>query len=75
MAAMIRSRQVTSREVIDAHLARIAEVNESVNAVTTTLADTAHEAAATVDRQIAAGAPVGPLSGVPFTVKENIDVA
>jgi amidase len=72
---MIRARQVTSREVIDAHLARIAEVNPSVNAVTVTLADKARDAAAAVDRAVAAGAALGPLAGVPFTVKENIDLA
>lgn len=39
LAAMIRDRQVTSREVVDVHLARVAEVNPSVNAATVTLAD------------------------------------
>jgi amidase len=72
---MIRDRQVTSSEVIDAHLARITEVNPSIHAVTVTLADTARDAAAAVDRAVAAGAPLGPLAGVPFTVKENIDLA
>ena len=75
LATMIRSRQVTSADVVDAHLARIEEVNPAVNAVTVTLADDARSAAAEVDRAVAAGAPLGPLAGVPFTVKENIDVA
>ena len=66
---------VTSTEVIEAHLARIADVNPDVNAVTVTLADEARAAAAAVDRSVAAGEPLGPLAGVPFTVKENIDVA
>jgi hypothetical protein len=72
---MIRDRQVTSREVVDAHLARIGEVNPSINAVTVTLAEEAREGAKAIDRAVAAGAPLGPLAGVPITVKENIDVA
>jgi len=75
LAAMIASGKVKSGEVVDAHLARIEEVNPAVNAVTVTLAREARAAAAIVDRDVAAGKPVGPLAGVPFTVKENIDVA
>ena len=74
LAAMISARQVTSKEVVEAHLERIAQVNPSLGAVTVTLAETALEAAAVVDRAITAGSKVGPLAGVPFTVKENIDV-
>jgi amidase len=72
---MIRAREVTSRQVVDAHLARIEEVNPIVNAVTVTLGVAARDAATAVDRAVAAGAPLGPLAGVPFTVKENIDMA
>jgi amidase len=75
LARMIRSRQVTSTEVIEAYLARIGEVNPMVNAVTVVLADEARAAAAAVDRALVAGTPLGPLAGAPFTVKENIDVA
>jgi hypothetical protein len=72
---VIASGAVSSSEVIEAHLARIEEVNPDLNAVTATLADEAREAAAAVDRSVAAGEQVGALAGVPFTVKENIDVA
>jgi amidase len=75
LAALIRSGAVTAMAVVDAHLARIDEVNAAVNAVTVTLADSARGAAAAVDRAMARHEPVGPLAGVPFTVKENIDVA
>jgi amidase len=74
LARMIATGEVTSTEVIEAHLARIADVNPDLNAVTVTLADEARAAAADVDRSVAAGEPLGPLAGVPFTVKENIDV-
>jgi amidase len=75
LATMIATGEVTSTEVIEAHLARISEVNADVNAVTVTLADEARTAAAAVDRSVAAGKPLGPLAGVPFSVKENLDVA
>src|SRR5919197_1243779 len=75
LAGMIASGAVSSSEVIEAHLARIEEVNPALNAVTVTLADEARAAAAAIDRAVAAGAALGPLAGVPFTIKENIDVA
>jgi amidase len=70
LARMIATSEVTSTEVIEAHLARISEVNADVNAVTVTLADEARTTAAAVDRSVAAGKPLGPLAGVPFSVKE-----
>ena len=75
LAAMIASRSVSAIEVVEAHLQRIEHVNPAVNAITTTLAESARTAAADIDRAIAAGEKLGPLAGVPFTVKENIDVA
>jgi len=75
LAAMIRERRVTSVEVVEAYLARIRDVNASVNAVTATLADSALPAAMAVDRAVKAGQPLGPLAGVPFSIKENVDVA
>lgn len=75
LAAMIRNREVSSREVVDAHLNRIAEINPTLKAVTVPLAATARDAAAAVDRALASGAQLGALAGVPFTVKENIDLA
>jgi amidase len=75
LAEMIAAGELTSTEVIEVHLTRIAEVDPDVNAVTATLADEARTAAAGVDRRRAKGAALGPLAGVPFTVKENIDVA
>jgi amidase len=75
LAEAIRSRQVSSQEVIEAHLRRIEAVNDSINAVVIVLAEQALDAARTADRAVAAGADLGPFHGVPFTVKENIDVA
>ncbi|MDP9330400.1 MAG: amidase [Actinomycetota bacterium] len=75
LAGMIAAGEVTSSDVVEAHLARIEEINPDLNAVTVTLADEARVAAADVDRSRAKGTLLGPLAGVPFTVKENIDVA
>src|SRR3954468_9657834 len=70
-AAAIRSRELTSREVVTAHLERIAAVNPSINALRVVLAEQALAAADEADR----AAPEGPLHGVPISVKENVDVA
>ncbi len=70
LAACIRSREVSSREVIDAHLARIEEHDGYLGAIAVTLAESARAAADSADRS----PPSGPLHGVPFTVKENLDL-
>jgi amidase len=75
LAAAIRAKRVSSREVVEAHLGRIAAVNPAVNAVTVVLAEQALAAADAADTALARGADIGPLHGVPITVKENIDVA
>ena len=69
LASRIRKKEVSSVEVVEAHFKRIDEVNNKVNAVTVTLEDSALEAARQADLIPA----IGPLHGVPFTVKENID--
>lgn len=69
LAALIAAGEVSSREVVEAHLARVDEVNGYVNAVTAVLREAALAAADAADR----GELSGPLRGVPFTVKENID--
>ena len=75
LAEAIRQKQVSSREVIQAHLERIEAINPTANAVTVPLAESALAAADKADRQLATGHAVGPLHGVPMTVKENINLA
>jgi amidase len=75
LARTIASGAASSREVVEAHLARIEAVNPHLNAIVRLLAHEAHAGAAEADRRQAAGEPLGPLHGVPFTVKENIDLA
>ena len=75
LAAAIRSKQVSSREVVEACLHRIEAVNPSVNAVPVLFAEQALEAAYVADRAVAAGGQLPRFHGVPFVVKSNIDVA
>jgi len=75
LAEAIRSRHVSSQEVIEAHLRRIEDVNPSVNAVTVVLGEQALEAAKAADRAVAGGGDLPPFHGIPFTVKGNIDVS
>src|SRR5215471_6225327 len=75
LAQRIAKRELSSVEVVDAHLARIDAVNPALNAIVKVLGDEARAEAAGADRRLAAGEKIGPLHGVPFTVKENIDMA
>ncbi|MEM1331896.1 MAG: amidase [Actinomycetota bacterium] len=75
LAQMIASGATTSRAVVEAHLARIDIVNPKLNAVVHRLDESALAAADAADAAVAAGAQLGPFHGVPFTVKENIDLS
>jgi amidase len=75
LAEVIRSKQASSQEVIEAHLRRIEAVNPAINAVTVVLGEQAVEAAKVADRAVAGRRDLPPLHGVPFTIKENIDLA
>jgi amidase len=74
LAKAIRGKKISSREVIQAHLDRIEAVKRKVNAVTVVLEEDALRTASEADKKIAAGEKVGPLHGVPITVKENFDL-
>jgi amidase len=75
LAAAIRSKQTSSQEVIEAHLRRIEAVNPSINAVTVVLGEQALDAAKAADRAVAGGTALPPFHGVPFTIKDNLDLA
>jgi amidase len=75
LAAMIRAGEVTSREVIEAHLERIDEVNSVVNAVVEVRPDEVRAEAGVADAIVRSGVELGPLHGVPFTIKISHDVA
>lgn len=75
LARDIREHRVSSREVVEAHLERIAVVNPHLNAIVRVLAEQARTAAGEADAATVRGDVLGALHGVPITVKENIDVA
>src|ERR1700742_4056049 len=74
IAELVANRELSPVEVMKAHLDRIAEVNPKVNAIVT-LADKALEEAEKAEAAVMSGARLGPLHGVPFTVKDGIDAA
>src|SRR6201991_3783120 len=72
LADLIARKELSPVEVVEAHLDRIAAVNPKVNAIVT-LAEGARSAAKRAETAIMSGEKVGPLHGVPFTVKDSID--
>ena len=74
-ASQIAKREVSSVEVVASSLARLDAVNPSINAVVDVLAYEAMQAAADADAALARGELLGPLHGVPVTVKVNVDMA
>ena len=75
LAALVRDRQVSVREVIQAHLRRLDAVNPALNAIVIRLDEQALAAADVADRAVAADGQLPPLHGVPFTIKECFDLA
>lgn len=74
LAARIANQEVTAEATIAAALARIAAHNQTLNCFTTILADDAIAAAQKIDAAISNGVDPGPLSGVPFAVKDLLDI-
>jgi amidase len=75
LAGMIRRRELSSRELLELCLARVDRINPAVNAVVTQDREAAYGAAARADEQTAAGGSLGPLHGLPITIKDAIEVA
>jgi len=74
IAELIAQRELSPVEVVQAHLDRIAQVNPKVNAIVT-VADGALHEARKAEAAVRSGTRLGPLHGVPFTVKDGIDTA
>jgi hypothetical protein len=70
LAALIREREVTPVEVVDAFLARIEALNPGINAFCVVAAEEARAGARTAEAALVAGAAVGPLHGVPVAFKD-----
>ena len=70
LAQKLRRKQLSAREVLDAHLRQIAAVNPKVNAIITLVADQAQQAAKLADESAAKGKFLGPLHGLPIAHKD-----
>ena len=75
IAQKVRMREVTAIEVAEDALARMADANPRINAVVEETPEDAMNAARAVDAAVAQGINLGPLAGVPVTVKVNTDQA
>ena len=73
MAAAIRKKQISAQELVRACLGRIEEVNPRLNAVVQVSSEQALTDARNADQALARGDVVGPLHGVPFTLKDAIE--
>ncbi len=75
LAARIRRKQVSARDVMAAHLARIERVNPRVNAIVTLVAERAMAGALAADEKQARGDSLGPLHGLPVAHKDLVSTA
>jgi amidase len=73
LANAIKSKKLSSRAIVDAHLERIAKVNPKLNAVVQLTADAARKEADEADAAVARGEIMGPLHGVPMTIKDTLE--
>jgi fatty acid amide hydrolase len=75
IARRIAEREISALQVAQAHIARIEEVNPRLNAIVVPRFEEALKEAATADERQARGEPLGPLHGVPMTLKECFHLA
>ena len=73
LAGLIRSKELSARQVMEAHLQQIERVNPAVNAIVTLLPERAMQAAAAADEALAHGQAVGPLHGLPVAHKDLVE--
>jgi len=75
MAAMIGAREISAVELVEAHLARIEELNPKLNAFVDVRAAAALAEARAAEKAVIDGDELGPMHGVPISIKSCIDVA
>src|SRR3979490_715476 len=73
LAEAIRSKRLSSKTIVEAHLDRIARVNPKLNAIVQLTADAARKEADEADAALARGQIKGPLHGVPVTIKDTLE--
>ena len=72
LAAMLRARDVSSVEMVDAFIERIETVNHGLNAVVTLVEERAAREAEESDRRLSGKGEIRPLEGLPITIKDSI---
>jgi amidase len=75
MASMVREREISPVELVEAHLRQIEKYQSTLNALVVVMADEARGAAKEAEAAVMRGDPLGLLHGVPVTIKDSFDVA
>src|SRR5438270_5446386 len=70
---LMRTKQLSARDVMEAHLRQIERVNPKVNAIVTLLPERAMDGARAADERLARGADVGLLHGLPIAHKDLVE--
>jgi len=75
IAELVRKRSVSPVEIVEAHLAQIERLNPELNAFVQVDAERAVDAARSAAQSVSSGHEIGPLHGVPVSIKSSIEVA
>ena len=75
LAAAVRKKKIGCLELLDLYLKRAEAYNPELNAIIATDVEGARKRAKAADKAVKAGKKLGPLHGVPMTIKESFDVA
>jgi Asp-tRNA(Asn)/Glu-tRNA(Gln) amidotransferase A subunit family amidase len=75
MTQMVRDREISAAELVEAHLRQIEEANPGINAFVRVFEQESREQARCADAAAVRGEPLGLLHGVPVTVKDSFDIA
>ncbi|MBW1699045.1 MAG: amidase [Deltaproteobacteria bacterium] len=73
LSRKIRTKELSAKEVMDAHLKQIERINPKVNAIVTLLPELAKKGAEAADEALRQGGPVGPLHGLPVAHKDLVE--
>jgi Asp-tRNA(Asn)/Glu-tRNA(Gln) amidotransferase A subunit family amidase len=74
MAEQVRKKEISPVELADAHLEKISSLNPKLNAFVQVVPERVRDAARHAEAALMAGHPLGPMHGVPISIKSSIDV-
>ncbi|MGA7444903.1 MAG: amidase family protein, partial [Candidatus Sulfotelmatobacter sp.] len=75
MAEQVRNGKISPVDLVDAHLAQIEKLNPKLNAFVQIDAERARKSAQNAESRVISRSPLGPLHGVPLSIKSSISVA